>query len=196
VVSLLERIELEQARREARRRPRMSSPELRLGALQKQCLRGRRRLAALDGEPPLECRARSEGHPFEQLAGERFDLVPFGETHGSQPPQIDLGTRPERQLHRIALESARLLERLPELGEAPSQGAQRIVGFGEEQLCELPPTRRLTAEEQISQKRPRLVPARSCSRLTIAIDARRSEQPNPERHASSYIGLVMVALSD
>jgi hypothetical protein len=92
VVSLFERIELEEARREESRRSRISRAQLRLGALQKQRLRGRSRVAALYGQPGLECRARGEGHPFEQLAGERINLVRLREIDGSKTPQIDLGT--------------------------------------------------------------------------------------------------------
>jgi len=61
---------------------------------------------------------------------------------------------------------------MSELSETPSQRAQRIVGFGEEQIGELAATRGLAAEEQVREKRPGLVPARLCRRLTVAVDAR------------------------
>jgi hypothetical protein len=89
-------------------------------------------------------------------------------------PEIHLNAWLQCQLHRIAAQSAGLPERPPDLGEVPSQGTERIVGVGEEEVGELSATGRLAGEKQIREERPRLVASRSSDRFSIPLDARRS----------------------
>jgi len=89
-------------------------------------------------------------------------------------PEIHLDAWLERQLHGIAAQCPGLSERTPELGEAPSQGAERIVGVGEEEAGELSAAGRLAGEKQVREERPRLVASRSNDRFSIQLDARRS----------------------
>jgi hypothetical protein len=141
MVGLFQWIQLEKMRGETSRSVRISSPQLRLGPLQKQRLRSRGQVAALYGEPRFECWARGESHPFEQFAGGGINFFRLRKTNGSKTPQIDLGAWLECQIHRITAQSVWLPKRVPQLSETPSQCTQRIVGFGEEQIGKLPATR-------------------------------------------------------
>ena len=188
MVGFLEGVELEEASGDARRYVRALGAELCLGSLEKQPLRDGGQVATFDHEPRLEPRARREDHPFEELAGDGIGLGQIGKAGGPKALHVDVRACLERRIHRVASKRVGLPECLPELSEAPSQGAQGIVGFGKEQLGELASTRRASAEEQVRQEGPRFVSAWPRAGLTVALDARHAEQPYPEPHAPSYLG--------
>jgi hypothetical protein len=68
--------------------------------------------------------------------------------------------------------------------EVCDQGAERIVGFGEEKRFESRPAHRHRTEEEISEDRPRLVASWRRYRGTVAKDDRTAQKPDLYRHAS------------
>jgi hypothetical protein len=104
-----------------------------------------------------------------------IEIIRLRQRGGTYTPEIHLDVWRECQFHRIAAQGARLSERAPDLGEAPSQGAERIVGVGEEEVGELSAAGRLAREKQVRKKRPRLVASRPSHQFSISPDARHSK---------------------
>jgi len=147
VMAFFQRVQLEQARGQARRGPRISRAELGCARFEEQRLRGGGQVAAFDQQPRLERRAGRERHSLEQLAGERSISSAFAE----RPSADATGRSPRRlegTLDRIAAQRLRLLHRLPQLREAPPQRAQRILRLREEQLRERLSARRAPRERR------------------------------------------------
>src|SRR5258706_1771621 len=181
MMELLQRIEFQKTRGQASRDRWTSSAEFRLRPFQQQRLRGRGEVTALDREPRLERRARAEAHPLEQLARKAIEIIRLRQRGGTYTPEIHLDAWLERQLHGIAAQGAGLLERPPDLGEAPSQGPERIVGVGEEEVGELSATGRLAGVKQACEERPRLDDPRYRDRIFIPLGAQRSLEPDCDR---------------
>jgi len=102
-----------------------------------------------------------------------------------QRPDVDL--QPGAQLggDRITPEQHRRPQRPPQLGQRPPQRAQRVVRVPEQQLRQLPATGRPLGQQQVGQQRPRLAPARGGDRPPVALQRRRPQQADAQRHEPS-----------
>src|SRR5262249_37863679 len=71
-----------------------------------------------------------------------------------------------------------VVEDLPELGEAPSQRAARVVGHVPEHLADALPALRLTGHGKVGEQRTRLARSRQAELLAVAKHGELAHHPN------------------
>jgi len=86
----------------------------------------------------------------------------------------------EGEHHRVALDGAVVGQRPPDLGQAPAQRPQRVVGLGEEQLGEPATAVGVLGEQEVGQQRPALATAQPVGLVAATLDAGPAQQPHDE----------------
>ena len=151
---------------------------------------------------PLGRAARSRTAPAPRMVmpSSRSAPRPGSSTRPPHAPWISTSRRRARPAsaaaHRVAVDVAVGAQRAADLGEAPPQRAQRVVGVGEQQRRELAPGRRPFAQQQVRQQRPALATAELVP-LAPRLDPGATEQVNGE-HRRQVMGarsLVAPALA-
>jgi hypothetical protein len=138
-------------------------------------------VAALGEQPCIERGPGLDVDPLQQLppeTGNHDGLEP-----GRRPECQDIHERvgPQLEHDRVAGERDARSDRAPQLGEVPAQGAQRVVGVGEQEAGRALARRRRRAEDEVREERPGLRPARSGDGSTVDLDPRCSDEVDPER---------------
>ena len=137
----------------------------------------------LHHQPRLELRAAGDREPLEQLTAEveQASVV----VRAGQQVDVELDVVAQRRVDRVAREHVAVGEGSAQLGEAPTQGAQRVVGPGEQQLCQLTARDRPGAEHEVGEQCPRLAAPRRRDRGLASRKSGRPEQPYRQRHTST-----------
>jgi hypothetical protein len=138
---------------------------------------------SLHHQPRLEFRAAGDREPLEQLAAEveQASVV----VRAGQQVDVELDVVAQRRVDRVAREHVAVGEGAAQLGQAPTQGAQRVVGSGEQQLCQLAARDGPGAEHEVGKQRPCLAAPRGSDRRLAPRKSGRPEQPYRQRHAST-----------
>ena len=145
----------------------------------------------LDQQPRLEARAgRQRCSPSSSSPPRSSSALRVGRLAGEQRRRRRRRPAPRARPTGSPLSSPGSPERPAQLGQGPAQRAQRVVGVAEEQLGQVAAARRPLGQQQVAQQRPRLAPARRRGRRPVALDGRRTEQPDP--HHDNRLSLAII----
>ena len=178
LVALVERIGLDEARREVGGARRVAGREPGEGRLAQDRLRRAGQMPSLRREPDLERRAAGEVHALQELAP---DAAAVRLAH------VDERARRQAQRDRVAVD-ADVAEQPSQRAEVPAQRRLGIVRLGEQQRRQLVAARRPVRQQEVREHAPRLVAAGSGDRGAAALDARPAEEVDREvAHGSTIL---------
>ena len=144
-------------------------------------LGGGRQPSSLRQQPRLVRVGVLDREAVEQLVAQAREL------HGGRPVAADQlvgvhgGAGGQRDRDRVTVEHGLGAERSPDLGEAPPQRPEGVVGLREEERRELAARRRTFAQQQERQQRPALPAAVAVAGSAVDLDARPPEQLHRQR---------------
>ena len=127
-------------------------------------------------QPRLEGRGILDAEAVEQVFAETRQPDGLAPVTVHEYVDVDDGARRQRQPHRISVQHRARTEATADLGQAPAQGAQRVVGVREEQGGESTARRRALTEQQERQHGPALATAVAVAALAVYLQARPAEQ--------------------
>ncbi|HEU5384765.1 MAG TPA: hypothetical protein VFV73_02585 [Streptosporangiaceae bacterium] len=156
------------------------------GLVQDRLGRGRR--APLPGEQPgLEGGRAPDGGALEQVRSQP------GQGDGVRPGprghhlDVDHRTGREREHHRVSVDGPAFAQRAPDLGQAPPQRPDGIVGPGEQQGSELAARGRVLAQDEVCQQAPALAAPELVHVLGRPRDPRAAEELDGDAHRPCII---------
>ncbi len=138
-------------------------------------------VAALGEQPRIERGPGLDVDPLQQLPPETGDHDGLDPGRRPECQDVDEGVGRHLEDDRVAGERDARSHRAPQLGEVPAQGAERVVGVGEQQAGEPLARRRRPAEDEVREERPGLRAARSGDGSTVDLDPWRADEVDPER---------------
>ena len=145
-------------------------------------------MAALVRQPHVERRARREVHALQEVAPEPRRAGGVGPVAGQDRVDVDERAGRQGERDRRPAQRVRQPEQAPQLAEVPAQGAERVVGVGEQQRGEALARHRPALREEVREERPGLAPPRRRRLLAVAGDRRRTEQMDAEIPHDATVG--------
>ena len=186
VGAVVEAVELDRARRQARRpragrRPRALASAASLSTASHRPAKRRRSTAA---------RRRSRARRPGSTPSSSSPRTSSGSGSPAASASTSIVASAQPQLERVAAQRLRLAERAAQLRQRPAQRPARVVGVAEDQAGQPRARDRPLGQRQIREHRPRLVPARRGDGHVVALDLRRSQQADRERrHRTMLTGV-------
>ena len=95
---------------------------------------------------------------------------------------VDAGERRQREHDGVTVDRAAVTYHASDLGEAPAQSAERVVGFGEEQPSETGAAGWTLGEHQVGEQRPAFAAAKPVRLVAGRLDAWSTEEVDDEAH--------------
>ena len=131
---------------------------------------------SLRQQPGLEGRGVLDVEPVEEVGTEpgQGDGLPPVTVH--QDVDVDGGPDGQREPYRIAVQRRTRSEPPPDLGQAPPECSQRVVGLGEQQRGEPAPCRWALCQQQEREDGPALATAVAVAVGTVDLEAGSAEQ--------------------
>ena len=140
-------------------------------------------------QPGLECRAVFEGETLQEVAVEGAGVGAAGWLQGRQHIAVPAGR--QHQPQRVAADRIRA-EGPAQLGEVPAQGAERVLGVGEQEGRRPGPAGAARLQREVGQHSPRLAAPGLPGCGASGLDPGRTEEPNPSlghmSHATPRVG--------